>query len=306
MTRRSVTIFAASLLVFALAAQAVVVRRLDQLRAEAALEEVLYIPSAKAIRRISLGYTGLAANIYWTRVVQYFGDKHNKRSMRYDLLWPLLDITTDLDPNLLVAYEFGSVFLAQQPPEGAGQPDKAVELVEKGISNNQQAWRLFYTLGYIHYIERADYAAASDAFLRGARVPGAHPWLALMAARTAEQGGKLETARFLWENIYRSTQDEAIRDNALKRLRALKVEEDVLALEAMVRAHTERTGQRPRSWSAMIAAGALRGIPVDPLGRPYRLEPDGTVTVQSSDVLPFLRRGIPKHEPQQPKHPLLG
>jgi len=30
--------------------------------------------------------------------------------MRYDLLYPLLDITTDLDPHLIVAYEFGSCF----------------------------------------------------------------------------------------------------------------------------------------------------------------------------------------------------
>jgi hypothetical protein len=182
MTRRNVTIVAASLLVFALGAQALLVRRVDRLRADATLEEVLYIPSSKAIRRLSLGYTGLAADIYWTRVVQYFGEKHGKRSMRYDLLAPLLEITTDLDPNLLVAYEFGSIFLAQQPPEGAGRPDQAVQLVEKGIRQNPEAWRLYYTLGFIHYIEREDYLAASDAFLRGSRVPGAHPWLRLMAA----------------------------------------------------------------------------------------------------------------------------
>ena len=306
MTKRSVTIVAAALLVFALAAQTMVVRKLDDLRAGAALEEVLYIPSSQAIRRLSLNHPGLAANIYWTRAVQYFGEKHNRRSVRYDLLWPLLDITTDLDPNLLVAYEFGSIFLAQQPPEGAGQPDKAVALVEKGIRANPEAWRLYYTLGFIHYIEREDYLAASDAFLRGSRVPGAHPWLALMAAMAAQHGGKLATARFLWENIYKSTQDEAIRDNALKRLRALKVEEDVIALEGIIQAFKERTGHRPLSWAEMVAAGAIRGIPVDPLGRPYRLESDGTVTVQSSDVLPFLRRGIPKGEPQPPKHPLLG
>lgn len=306
MTRRGVSITAAVLLVLALAAQAAMVRKLDQLRAEATLEEVLYIPSAKAIRRLSLNHTGLAANVYWTRAVQYFGAKHGERSMRYDLLWPLLDITTDLDPNLLVAYEFGSIFLAQQPPEGAGQPEKAVDLVEKGIRQNPEAWRLYYTLGFIHYIEREDYQAASDAFLRGSRVPGAHPWLGLMAAMAAQHGGKLSTARFLWENIYKSTQDEAIRDNALKRLRAIKVEEDVIALEEIIQTYTERTGHRPFRWSELISAGAIRGVPVDPLGRPYRLESDGTVTVQSSDVFPFLRRGLPKGESPPPKHPLLG
>src|SRR5437588_11692720 len=118
---------------------------------QATLEEVLYIPSARVLKRASLGYSGLLADIYWTRAVQYFGQKHHEEALRYDLLYPLLDITTDLDPHLIVAYEFGSVFLSQKPPEGAGQPDKAVALVEKGIRVNPDYWRLYFTLGCIHY-----------------------------------------------------------------------------------------------------------------------------------------------------------
>ncbi len=45
-------------------------------------------------------------------------------------------MTTTLDPKLLPAYEFGSVFLAQKPPEGAGDPAAAARLVEKGIREN--------------------------------------------------------------------------------------------------------------------------------------------------------------------------
>jgi len=70
---------------------------------------------------------------------------------------PLLEITTTLDPHLIVAYEFGSIFVAQQPPEGAGQPDTAVALVERGIRQNPGEWRLYYHLGFIHYLERHDY-----------------------------------------------------------------------------------------------------------------------------------------------------
>jgi hypothetical protein len=46
---------------------------IEQLRAEVRPQEVLYVPSAKTLRRMSLGYTGLMADIYWTRAVQYFG-----------------------------------------------------------------------------------------------------------------------------------------------------------------------------------------------------------------------------------------
>src|SRR5215471_19540492 len=83
---------------------------------QATLEEILYIPSAKALKRMSLGYSGVLADIYWTRAVQYYGRRLGTRrqDQRYDLLYPLLypllDITTDLDPHLIVAYQFGSFF----------------------------------------------------------------------------------------------------------------------------------------------------------------------------------------------------
>ena len=58
----------------------------------------------------------------WTRAVQYFGNKHHDGARRYDLLAPLLEITTGLDPHLLVAYEYGTNFLAPKPPGGGGMP----------------------------------------------------------------------------------------------------------------------------------------------------------------------------------------
>ena len=110
---------------------------------------------------MSLGYSGLLADIYWTRVVQYFGTKHRANAKQYLILEPLLEMTTTLDPKLLPAYEFGSVFLAQKPPEGAGNPLAAARLVEKGIRENPQAWRLYYDLGYIYWLELKDPAEGS-------------------------------------------------------------------------------------------------------------------------------------------------
>src|SRR5208337_2271997 len=114
MNSRNQVVFAAAIVLAAsLAGASLTVRRLDHLRAGATAEEALYVPSPKILRRMTLGYNGLLADIYWTRAVQYFGVHHYVRSRRYKLLEPLLDITTTLDPHLVVAYEFGAVFLAQ-------------------------------------------------------------------------------------------------------------------------------------------------------------------------------------------------
>ncbi|MGH9509154.1 MAG: hypothetical protein ACRD2Q_01715 [Terriglobales bacterium] len=296
MTSRGTIRVFSLLLVVCLAGSMLSLRRLDQIRMGATLEEVLYMPSVKVLRAMSLGYTGLMADIYWTRTVQYFGRKHKERSERYDLLPKLLEITTDLDPQLVVAYKYGSVFLAQPPPEGAGMPDLAAEFVEKGIRENPNDWQLYYHLGFIHFIERRDYKAASQAFERGSKVPGAHPWMKVMAAAMAQYAGERDVARRLWEYIYESTEDKFMRQNAVKRLRALNVDDAITALEQVVATYRERSGRPPGSWSELVQAGYLRGVPIDPLGYPLKLMPDGRIELARPDDIPFVTKGLPEGE----------
>ena len=228
--RHAITIAAASVLGVCLTGAILLLRHIDRLRGNATLEEVLYIPSPALLKRMSLGYDGLLADVYWTRAVQYFGGHHHDRSTRYDLLYPLLDITTTLDPHLVVAYEFGSTFLAQKPPEGAGEPDKAIQLVERGIRENPDNWRLYYDLGFLQYMEMHDFEAAARTFLRGSRVPGAHPSLRILAGAMAQHAGDVETARLIWETTLETASDQLIRSNAIKHLRALKVDDDITHL----------------------------------------------------------------------------
>jgi tetratricopeptide (TPR) repeat protein len=289
---RRITAIAILVLVVSLAASALMVRHIDHLAADATLEEVLYIPSARVLKRLSLGYNTLLANIYWTRAVQYFGTQHHDRTARYELLYPLLDITTDLDPQLRVAYQFGSIFLAQNSPEGAGQPHLAVALVEKGIRQNPQDWKLYYNLGWILASELKNYQAASSVFERGSKIEGSNPAMKVLAAAMAQHGGDLETARLMWAQIYETTENEAIRVNAIKRLEALKVDGDVLRLEQAVEAYQRAAGRVPRSWAELQATG-WRGPVIDPSGRPYRIMPDGRVEVADPDKLPFITRGLP-------------
>jgi hypothetical protein len=275
-----------------LTASILLVRQVDHVRADEPLQEVLYIPSPKVVKRLSLGYSGLLADIYWTRVVQYFGTKHQAKAKQYLILAPLLEMTTSLDPKLLPAYQFGSVFLAQKPPEGAGDPQAAARLVERGIQENPQEWRLFYDLGYIYWLELKDPAKASDAFLRGSKVPGAHPWMRVMAAALAAHAGETETALYMWTNILNSTEDQELKKNALNRLRCLRVDSDVKALQDRVDQFTSQTGHLPSGWQELISAGLLRRVPLDPKNNAYLLA-GGRVQVEHPDLFPFITKGLP-------------
>ena len=300
---RQITVITGVLLVACMLASVALVHHLDQVRTGATLEEILYIPSPKALKRMSLGYTGLAADVYWTRAVQYFGNKHHLGARNYDLLAPLLEITTFLDPQLVVAYEYGSNFLAPAPPNGAGMPRRAIDLQEYGIRNNPNEWRLYYQLGFIYYMDLQDYKGATEAFVRGTKVPNAHPFLKLMAGQMAEHAGDLQTARMMWTATYQTTTEQAIKYNAAAHLRALQVDEDVTNLEALIASYRDKAGRFPVSFGELEAAGILRGVPVDPLGHPYKLMPNGRVEVRSPDDLPFIAKGTPPGytPPEAPK-----
>ncbi len=291
---RPVTLAAASLLVFCLAVSAGLVHFIDRLRPRATIEDVLYLKSSN-LKWMSLGYTGLMADIYWTRAVQYYGGKHHSvAAPRYELLAPLLDITTDLDPKLVVAYEYGASFLAPKPPEGAGQPDQAVAFVEKGIRANPNKWRLYYCLGFLHYMERKDYEAAAQAFRRGSNVPDAHPWLRLLAGKMAQKANDTQTARMMWTATFDTTQEASIKENATQHLIAIQVAEDATGLEKIAGIYRTRTGHSPASFRDLAQANLLPGMPLDPLGQPYVLNADGTVEVRHPEKFKFLEKGLPK------------
>ena len=157
----------------------------------------LMLRSGTMLKRLSLGYDSLLADIYWTRAIQYFGERTRRPGANFDLLAPLLDITTTLDPKLIVAYRFGAIFLSEPEPAGAGRPDAAVGLVKNGIAANPDEWRLYQDLGFLYSIHLKDYQKASQAYLEGSKNPQAQIWMKVMAARVAESGDAIETSKLI-------------------------------------------------------------------------------------------------------------
>lgn len=246
-----------------------------RLRTARVEKDDLLIRSGTLVRKLSFGYDGLLADIYWTRAVQYYGGKLRDHDPNFELLEPLLDITTTLDPHLLVAYKDGAIFLSEPKPRGAGRPDLAVQLVRKGIVNNPEEWRLWADLGFIYYWDMRDYSSASEAYLQGSRQRGAREWMKVMAARIAAEGGSRQISMDLWGEIYDSSRDPNIRRNAVEHLNALKAEEDLEQQQKVVDEFRRRFGHPPQSVSDLVSAGLLRGLPIDPTGAAYVLGPEG-------------------------------
>ena len=292
-SQKRTTLVAGVCLVVSMAACILLLDHIDEIRPQVNIEDTLYINSPKVIKRASLGFGGLMACVYWTRAVQYFGSRHAHSETTYNELAPLLEIATALDPHMIPAYQFGANFLAPAPPNGAGEPGRAVALMQYGIRNNPDNWRLYYDLGFVYYTELRDYKKAAEVFDLGSKAPNANPFLKLLAAQMAEHAEDYATARMLWAATYESSTQTDIRQNALEHLRSIKVDEEVTSLQDAVTRFTEQAGHAPASLWELAAAEHLPGIPVDPDGNPYELSVDGQVLVQHPDHFSFITKGVP-------------
>lgn len=257
------------------------------LDAPTAQKQVLYLWTGRHVKRLFPGFESLAADIYWLRTVQYYGaERRFSRERKFDLLRPLIEITTDLDPRLEVAYRYGAIFLAEPAPEGAGRPREAVEVLEKGTRNNPRSWRLRQELGFFHHLFLHDARRASEVLLEAADLPGAPFWLRTLAADVLQKGGHRQASRLMWRQMYEQSEEGALRQNARLRLDILDSLDAADALTAAVAEFARRAGRRPARLEELRAAGLWRGPLVDAADVPFSYDVGtGKVTISRTSTM---------------------
>ena len=253
--------------------------------------DVLYIRSPGVARRAVLRYQGLAADVYWIRAIQHFGQEHlapPPHVRTYGLLYPLLDLTTTLDPYFSIAYRFGAIFLGEPYPGGPGRPDLAIALLNKGLATQPAKWQYMQDLGFVYYWHLRDYRTAASYFERAAGIPGAPSWLRPLAAVTLAEGGHRSASRTLWQQLAQSDEDW-LRDAARLRLAQLDAMDVIEALRVRVEQYRQAHPGQPVTWESLVAARLLPGIPIDSSGTPFTLDPtSGSITVaQESKLFPL-------------------
>src|SRR5712691_9700621 len=183
-------------------------------------EEKAYL-GGNTVKRISLGFNGLVADWYWMRSLQYVGRKiinphehirlDNLGQLNLNLLAPLLDTATTLDPEFMEPYEYAAVVLP------AVDVQEAIRITRNGIAANPSAWRLYQHLGYIYW-KRRDFKMAGETYQQGAAIPDAPRWMEAMQARMASEGGSRDTAREIYLRMYEQAGDGDVKEMARRRL----------------------------------------------------------------------------------------
>ena len=140
-------------------------------------------------------------------------------------------------------------------------------------------------IGFVHYWFTHDYRAAAGSFEQGSQVTGAPWWLKSLAATTLAQGGDRRSSRQMWAAIRQSADNDWLKQEADRRLAQLQALDEIDRLQQAVQTAAARTGQRPADWPSLIRAGVLPGVPLDPVGRPYEIDGDGTVRLSRTSPL---------------------
>ena len=242
----------------------------------------------KKLKGFALGAEGLVSDWYWMRALQYLGGKFvsqgdssvdlgDLRPLNPRLLYPMLDIATELDPKSKAPFSFGATILP------AIDPQQAIALIEKGIKNNPDEWRLHQHLGYIYW-RLKEYEKAAVAYERGSQVPGAPPFFKLMAAKMRGDGGSRDAARAIYSQMFNEAPDKQTQTTAQLRLQQLDALDELDVVNPVLKSYRERSGRCINAWTEILPAlqvaggrtgrdlrvDAKRNL-VDPSGVPYRI-----------------------------------
>ena len=255
-------------------------------REEQQARAMLYVRSGPALRRMALEFDALAADIYWIRAIQHYGGDRlaGPGKRKYELLYPLLDLTTSLDPYFNVAYRFGAIFLSEAYPGGPGRPDLAITLLKKGISAQPTKWQYHHDIAFVYYWQLRDMEAAARWFRLAAAQPNAPNWLEPVAATMLIERGDRESARFLLQQILKS-EEPWLQRMARRGLMQVDALDAIDQIQAFVRKFPPPAGT-PYSWEWLAKSAGLYRIPRDRSGTPFEIDPEtGDVRVSSASEL---------------------
>lgn len=231
------------------------------------------LPNGDLVKPMVLGYHHVAADLLWLNMVQVLGEREIRHA-DYEWLFHALKVATTLDPHYVYAYDVGGVALA----ELAGRVDWSNTLLEKGMAANPEAWRLAFQLGFNAFFHQQDYVRAAGYMAAAAQLPGRPTYVPELAARLYVEGHQAALALDFLDAMARQTDDAQVLAVLERRKSEVIVERDLVLLEEAVQAYTTRVGRGPVTFNALIQAGDLAAVPVEPFGGAYRLDSEhGTV-----------------------------
>lgn len=151
--------------------------------------DLLYLPSSRSVQLAATGYDHFLADFFFLRVIQAFGASY-AADIDLSRLWSFFDTMTDLDPHFLSAYTFGNLVLGEEQ----GDQEKGLAILEKGIRNNPDRYRLAFEAAFFSLWTLQDLEGARKFIQAAERAPDAPEFVSRWEGFIDEQMGRYQAA----------------------------------------------------------------------------------------------------------------
>lgn len=236
-------------------------------REEEVTRPLLYLPSGKYLKFVSLGFDEILSDLIYLWSIQYYSSYHIEN--RYDYLERIYsNVISELDPHYLDPYLLGALIMNAE----AHRPEMALRLLDLGIEKNPDVWVLSFEAGFLCYNDIKDYSRAARYFEQALRAPDVHPLVRRMYAEMYNHAGDKPTSLRLWSEIFETSDDEYVSRVAWNHVHDLKVEVDLDLLSRALARYRERSGAPPSRLSALGPVDGITGVPLDPEGNSYEYD----------------------------------
>jgi tetratricopeptide (TPR) repeat protein len=169
-------------------------------------------PSPEQVLLALGGLREFVAGILWVKADGFF------HTGNYDALLPLVRIVTWLDPHQVDVYSTGAWHMAYNFTDEQQRSDRryiapALALLQEGVENNPNTYKLYFELGYTYSNKLEDhYGIAAKWFAKASEHPDILAALRNSLAHAYEKNGELEKCIDTWYQIVQFDEDEYKRD----------------------------------------------------------------------------------------------
>lgn len=172
------------------------------------------LPAYETVSLVSLGFDKLIADCYWLSFIVYYGDSEARENDRYALADKYLDLITSLDPEFVQPYWFAAFCVGNDQKN----PQRASEILEKGIAANQDNWYLPFIAGFNQYMFAKDESGAARYYRQASKYPDAPAWLARQADILDAKIPSAIKEINAWNDVFYSVKEEGLKQRAREKL----------------------------------------------------------------------------------------
>jgi hypothetical protein len=207
----------ALLFVSLLAAQAGAQRAFERAWPRRKIDQLLYLPSGRHTKTLTLGFSALAADVLWFKTISYFGG-HVLTDHEFPWLFHMLDQVTTLDPVFDYPYNFGGIVLSVE----RGSAAESIRLLTKAMVRYPGDWRYPFYVGYNAFYNQRDPERAAHFMRHAASLPRSPEYLPRLAASLLAESGRLAAAELFLETMAAGAQDESARASIRQKIEDLR------------------------------------------------------------------------------------